>query len=181
MFQITNLLERGKTPEDIADIIGITTDALQVVCSKLGISLRRQIFHIGTGVRSRSYRKAFPYQAHSCQETTMPEPVEEPQPISLPVGEAKAAIPSERPPRGSSDPASVALAIRMSYKNEERTIALPFDQAVVSQLVLEAEIRGMRIGELVAAIVVAIMKKDLSPVIRDHLSLASVRKAALLI
>src|SRR5437588_457533 len=68
---------------------------LQVICSKLGISLRRRIFDIGTGVRSRSYRKAFPHQAHSCQETTMPEPVEEPQPISLPVGEAKAAVPSE--------------------------------------------------------------------------------------
>jgi hypothetical protein len=169
MHQITNLSERGKAPEEIAEIIGITTDALQVICSKLGICLRRRRFDIGTGVRSRSYRKAFPHQAHSCQETTMPEPVEEPQPISLPVGEAEAAVPSEGArPKGSGDPASVVVAMRMNYKNKQRSIAMPFDQAVVGQLVLEAEIRGMRIGELVAAIVVAIMKKDLSPLLGDH-------------
>jgi hypothetical protein len=41
MQQISNLVDRGKSPDQIAEVIGITTDTLQVACSKLGISLRR--------------------------------------------------------------------------------------------------------------------------------------------
>ena len=39
--QIINLLERGKSRNEIADILGVTPGSLQVTCSKLGISLRR--------------------------------------------------------------------------------------------------------------------------------------------
>src|SRR4051812_40843387 len=39
--QIINLVERGKSREEIADIIGVTANSLQVTCSRLGISLRR--------------------------------------------------------------------------------------------------------------------------------------------
>jgi hypothetical protein len=38
----------------------------------------------------------------------------------------------------------------MNYKDQERSTGLPLDQAMIKQLVLEAEIRGMRIGELLA-------------------------------
>ena len=37
--QIKNLVERGKSREDIAELIGITVGSLAVTCSKLGISL----------------------------------------------------------------------------------------------------------------------------------------------
>ena len=49
--QIINLVERGKSKGEIADIIGVTTGTLQVTCSKLGISLRRPHFDTGTGTR----------------------------------------------------------------------------------------------------------------------------------
>jgi hypothetical protein len=39
----------------------------------------------------------------------------------------------------------------MKYKDQERSTGLPLDQAMIKQLVLEAEIRGMRIGELLTA------------------------------
>jgi len=39
--QITNLVERGKSRDEIADILGVTVGSLQVTCSRLGISLRR--------------------------------------------------------------------------------------------------------------------------------------------
>ena len=39
--QITNLVERGKTPEESAELIEVTINSLQVICSRLGISLRR--------------------------------------------------------------------------------------------------------------------------------------------
>ena len=40
--QIKNLVERGKPREEIAELIGVTVGSLQVTCSRLGISLRRQ-------------------------------------------------------------------------------------------------------------------------------------------
>jgi len=40
--QIRNLIERGTSREEIAEIIGCTVGSLQVTCSRLGISLRRQ-------------------------------------------------------------------------------------------------------------------------------------------
>src|SRR3954453_5523886 len=50
MQQVINLVERGRTREEIAEIIGVTTGTLQVTCSKLGISLRRPTFDTGTGL-----------------------------------------------------------------------------------------------------------------------------------
>src|SRR5262245_19137286 len=40
--QIRNLVERGLTREQIAELIGSTVGSLQVTCSHLGISLRMQ-------------------------------------------------------------------------------------------------------------------------------------------
>jgi DNA-binding NarL/FixJ family response regulator len=37
--QIRNLVERGKSREEIAELIEVTVGSLQVTCSKLGISL----------------------------------------------------------------------------------------------------------------------------------------------
>jgi len=39
--QITNLVERGKSREEIAELIEVTVGSLQVTCSKLGLSLRQ--------------------------------------------------------------------------------------------------------------------------------------------
>jgi hypothetical protein len=39
--QIINLVERGKSRDEIADILDVTVASLQVTCSRLGISLRR--------------------------------------------------------------------------------------------------------------------------------------------
>src|SRR5262245_61364617 len=47
--QIVNLVERGKSREEIAELIGVTVGTLQVTCSKFGISLRRPRFDTGTG------------------------------------------------------------------------------------------------------------------------------------
>src|SRR5437764_5129367 len=45
--QIRNLIERGKSPEEIAELIGVTVGSLQVTCLKSGISLRRIPFDNG--------------------------------------------------------------------------------------------------------------------------------------
>src|SRR5262249_28267818 len=51
--QIRNLVERGKSREEIAELIGVTVGSLQVTCSKLGISLRRVVFSNGMGLLRR--------------------------------------------------------------------------------------------------------------------------------
>ena len=51
--QVRNLVERGKSQDEIAEIIGVTTESLQVTCSKLGISLRRPTLYTGIGLLSR--------------------------------------------------------------------------------------------------------------------------------
>src|SRR6202022_4435299 len=123
MQQITNLEERGKSQDQIAEIIGITTDTLQVACSKLGISLRRHTFNIGAGLRACSYRRTPPHQASPYPESMIPEPVVRgPQPGSggKPIGEAKAETPSEGARKARSDnPASAVLAIRITKRDED--------------------------------------------------------------
>ena len=47
--QIVNLVERGKSREEIAELVGVTVGTLQVTCSRFGISLRRPRFNTGTG------------------------------------------------------------------------------------------------------------------------------------
>jgi len=49
MTQIRILVDREKTPDEIADIIDVTVDTLQVTCSRFGVSLRRPRFDTGTG------------------------------------------------------------------------------------------------------------------------------------
>ena len=47
--QIRNLVERGESREEIAEILDVTVGSLQVTCSRLGISLRRP--KVDNGVR----------------------------------------------------------------------------------------------------------------------------------
>src|SRR5262245_50706025 len=64
--QITNLLERGRSKEEIAEIIGVTPATLQVTCSKLGISLRRP----SEAARARRVPVSVSNGARSCAEET---------------------------------------------------------------------------------------------------------------
>src|ERR1700737_1263508 len=123
MQQISNLVEGGRIQDNTAEIIGITPDTLQAACSKLGISLRRHTFNIGAGLRSCSYKRTPPHQASPYPESMIPEPVVRgPQPSSggKPIGEAKAATPSEGVRQARSDnPASAVLAIRITKRDED--------------------------------------------------------------
>ena len=51
--QIINLVERGKSRDEIADILGVTVGSLQVTCSKMGISLRRPTIDTGVNLRRK--------------------------------------------------------------------------------------------------------------------------------
>jgi hypothetical protein len=171
--QIYNLVERGKSRDEIAEIIGVTTGTLQVTCSKLGISLRRPIFDIGTGLlRQRpTYQKPASRNQLSYQPEGMkPDSSNGSQSASEAkrTEEGQAAVPpADARQRSLDDRATPVFAIRMEYKGQERSTGLPLDEELISQLAIEAEIRGMRIGELVAALILAIMKKNLFHLVRD--------------
>ena len=64
--QIINLVERGKSREEIAEIIGVTPGTLAVTCSRLKISLRQPRFDLGTSVLRRR-RSQVPNGANSQQ------------------------------------------------------------------------------------------------------------------
>jgi len=47
--QIRNLVEQGKSREEIAELIGVTVRSMKVTCSTLGISVRRSSHFPPTG------------------------------------------------------------------------------------------------------------------------------------
>ena len=172
--QICNLVERGKSRDEIAEIIGVTTGTLQVTCSKLGISLRRPTFYIGTGLlkrhRSLDLKSASSTQSCPRRADTMPESAAEPKPVREP--EATGKTQAGGPPAGDSrkkfdDRTPAVFAIRMEYKGQARSTDLLLDEEMIGQLAVEAEIRGMRIGELVGALILAIVEGDLYQLVRD--------------
>jgi hypothetical protein len=82
------------------------------------------------------------------QQGSPPEPLEQIQP---------ATRHQERPKANEGRLANFAL--RMRYKGEERTTELPLTNDMIVRLAFEAEVRGMRIGELVAELITAMAKE----------------------
>ena len=152
--QIRNLVERGKSREEIAELIGATVGSLQVTCSRLGISLRlskemgllrRGGPHNGTSTYTASRRGGVPPMNGQPQQNSQSGPVEQPQ----------ATTPHEERARRTD------LALRMKYRGHERTKELPLTQDMIGQLAFEAQFRNMSIGELVGELLTEIMKRDL--------------------
>ena len=100
--QIRNLVERGRSREEIAELIGATVGSLQVTCSRLGISLRlskemgllrRGGPHNGTSTYTASRRGGVPPINGQPQQNSQSGPVEQPQ----------ATTPHEERARSSGD------------------------------------------------------------------------------
>jgi hypothetical protein len=158
--QIRNLVERGKSREEIAELIGVTVGSLQVTCSRLGISLRRVVFNNGMDLLRRggphtdngistftaSGRGGFslPPISGQPQQNSQSGPVEQPQATT---------------PRARTD--EMGLVLRMKYRAYERTSELPLTQDMIRQLAFEAQFRNMSIGEFAGELLIAIMKRDL--------------------
>jgi hypothetical protein len=151
--QIKNLVERGKSREEIAELIGVTLGSLQVTCSRLGVSLRRPIFNTGTGLLRRGANNGVILQL------TKERPEQNSQ--SAPVEQAQTPTPHQERAKRMNEVGSANFAIRMRYKGEERTTELPLTHDMIGQLAFEAELRNMRIGELIGELMVAMLKKDL--------------------
>ena len=152
--QIRNLVERGKSREEIAELIGVTVGSLQVTCSRLGISLRRVVFDNGTGLLRRggphSNTRTSKYSPSRGGDVPLPPINEQPQQNS-----------QSGPAELKNEVDSANLGLVMQYRGDERTTELPLTQDMIWQLAFEAQFRNMSIGELIGEVTTVIMKKDL--------------------
>ena len=142
--QIKNLIERGKTREEIAELLDVTVGSLQVTCSRLGISLRRVAFKSPPGRygNKRGFRGGV-----SSQPVT--------EQTSQPVGQAQIATHPRTLPELEPN-----FCIRFRYKGEELATELPFTKSMITRLALEAEFRDMQICELVSQLLMKTIKDD---------------------
>src|SRR5262245_59050118 len=127
--QISNLVERGKSRDEIADILDVTVGSLQVTCSRLGISLRRPKIDNGVGLlRKRTARGENTSHYPSDHDGRVPfQPAEEQSnrnPQLQPAEPAVVAKPQQER-RTTPDACSASFAIRIQYKCMERTSELP--------------------------------------------------------
>ena len=162
--QIRNLVERGKSREEIAELIGVTLGSLQVTCSKLGISLRRPS-RLDNGTRLLPRGNAVPRNGRtgpSSDSGVPPQPIEERSRRDSRPGPPEQTqltrAHQEWPKRREADLATLALTIR--YKGEERTTKLALTHYPIGQLALEAGLRDRRIGEFIGELVSGTMQKN---------------------
>jgi hypothetical protein len=155
--QVSNLVERGKSLEEIAELVGVTVGTLQVTCSRLGISLRRPRYDTGTGLLR-------PGRPGSSNGASTPNRID----VEL---NSRNGTSSLNPISGDGqlpkmhEDSSASFAVRMRYKGGERTTEVPLTHDMIGQLAVEAELRNMRIGELVSEVIVAVTKSDLFQVV----------------
>jgi hypothetical protein len=164
--QIINLVERGKSKEEIADIIGVTTGTLQVTCSKLGVSLRRPRFDTGTGMlgRGRLGTASSPGASSQSASRTRTDKTDEQPTVESPPMQNTEMLNGD-PTSAAHRSASVTLAIKVHYKGKEKSRELPLTADMIGRVALEAEFRGLGTGELIARLITDAIEKDLVDVV----------------
>jgi hypothetical protein len=158
--QITNLVERGKSRDEIAEIIGVTPATLQVTCSRLKVSLRRRTYDTGTGMlRNRRQRLPDGENVHQLNDHSNGKCSEQRDETLLLEGPS-ILPPSEVSPNANGKNPALKLSIRMQYKGEHRMNELVLGPEMIGRLAIEAEFRNLRIGELIAQLIVGVVEKD---------------------
>jgi hypothetical protein len=162
--QIKNLVERGKSRAEIAEMLDVTVESLQVTCSRLGISLRRAVPKNGVALRPPSTEARY----EKISTASRPPVGQDPQP------QPQATTP-HRARMESQQAGSATFTLRIKYKGRERAHKLSLSECVISHLALEAELRDMRIGELIDELIVATMKGGVLQPLLDGQDEASIR------
>jgi len=164
--QIVNLVDRGKSAPEIAEIIGVTPGTLKSTCSKLRISLRRPRFDLGTGLvlqrrpRTSSKARSTNPRTENRDRERADNSAEEPTPKfeRQPADQEPTVVPQEQ--LRSSQQTSATFAVLIRYKGEERMTELPLSHRMIAQLAIEAEFRNTTITELVATLIAEIAMND---------------------
>jgi hypothetical protein len=156
--QIKNLVERGKSREDIAELVGVTVGSLAVTCSKLGISLRRRMVSVLRPIKAASLARTSTLEC-SREAPSPPEEVA-PSTFKYDIAATEARTPSQEQAQADKM-ASAQFTIRMEYNGVECTTELALSPDMIEHLALEAEIRNLRIGELIRDLILSTVKNDL--------------------
>jgi hypothetical protein len=158
--QIKNLVERGYSREEIAELLNLSVDSLQVACSRFGISLRRAVLGNGVGLRQRSGQIGAGLNHGSDNSTSSQPPLPQQEEDLHHLRQIHAAAQHR-------EADSALFTIRIRYKGEERTTELPLTKAVIDRLALEADLHHVRIDELVSKLIIKTMKKGLLQLVLD--------------
>ena len=170
--QIMNLVERGKSRDEIAEIIGVTPGTLQVTCAKLKISLRRP--KIGNGLYFRRKRPPLSdHGGHGVSDLRGRVPSQASGGPSLPDAKPKQDTATTR------EACSATFHIRVQYMGRERTHELPLPSHTIGHLALEASLRQVTIGDLIAELITSILERNLLPLVLDDAGLATKRTAVI--
>ena len=167
--QIKNLVERGKSRGEIADILAVTVGSLQVTCSKMGISLRRPKIDDGVGLlRKRTPLLETSHHPSDHNGGVPSQPTEE---QSLGNSQSEPAVIGKRQEERATTPdaCSASFAIRFHYRGMERTAELPLTTHTIGQVALAAALRDVTIGELIAELITAMVNKDLFLPVLDNI------------
>ena len=143
--QIINLVERGKSPAEIAQLIGVSC---WLAFSHL-LAARDQPAPTAAGERApgncgpqgRRWSQARPPQ----HETT---------PSLLKHGVEKSSIDD-----GAHGLPLVEFRIQLAYKGKERTYQMPLTSEMIIHLGLEAELQNLTMGELITRLTAATLEK----------------------
>ena len=171
--QIKNLVERGMSREEIAKILDVTVGSLQVTCSKVGISLKRPKFDNGVRLlRQRAGKKVTIMQYANGHHGSVPsQPTEERSQKNSQHEPSEPALTAKSQQERVKilEAGSTKFAIRMQYRGEQRTTEVPLTNDMIRRLALEAELRRMKLGELISQLIVATVKKDLFDLVLGEL------------
>jgi len=170
--QIVNLVERGKSREEIAELIGVTVGTLQVTCSRFGISLRRPRFDTGTGyLRPRKERSSNGTPAPEGDRNPTSTGGLRPQlPLQAPTAQHAQFAALHHPRAKADEPDAVSFGLKMRYRGEERTTEIPLTQDMMTQLAIEAWLRDMKMGEVVSEVIIGVIKGNLFHSVLDRTS-----------
>jgi len=153
--QIINLVERGRSPAEIAEVIGVTEGSLRTTCSKLQISLRPPTFDTGTGLLRHRRRRSSPAGSTIIAHQLLTEVLTLVKPATNQESIAEANAQSQ-----ARDSPLATVSIVMEYKGQTHAAQLPLTPDLLGQLAIEAEFRGMNLVQLIATAVEMLAKED---------------------
>ena len=153
------MVAAGKSRDEIAGLLGVTVNSLQVTCSKLGISLRRRPKlnpELNHAVPYTEGPISSPAKVNSVRFTF--EQVDE-----LLRGTLQNEIAASRPDDIEGQQVDGAnLALTMHLRGLERTVPLRLSNEVIAALAVEAQLRQTSLGQLVGEIVASAVATGLS-------------------
>jgi transposase-like protein len=165
--QIVSLVERGKSREEIAELVGVTVGTLQVTCSKFGISLRRRRFDTGTGSLPLRSSNGTPAGEENVNPTSNGGLLHQSPLQPPPAAQAPIATPGQARAK-TFEQDTVSFSLTIQYRGEERTTEIPLTQDMMRQLAIEACLRDMKMGEAVSELIIGVIKGDLFQAVLDR-------------